>query len=675
MVNQKTKNGKYTSKRTQPLQRLPQAIRLRTIDLYLHESAKGYMRRGHEPRAVIRYMKDITHRQPSMRLMRSLQTIQGMDCFQCLRGLDHIRAWDFLKDGTFQLVRDLTFLSNLNRTVITKPQVQDDVNRRIRNLALSPSDYQPTPEDFAIVEMALGDADASTGDWLPTPTPTPSPSVDSDSSDDSDDDSGSGSPNLGVPHGNGNNGGSGTSARRPSPHLPTPDSTGSPDQQAEEDDGDEGDDEDEGSDDDDDDADDGEDHAMSFALDEDNNTETDEQALSDAEVIFTGRRRRTIVYDLTGGDPRGDSLQDPIVLADGDEEEAAGDVNEGALQHTSEDVVKNEVKDEDMKHEGEEEQSLFVEDDSRDEIPTPKDESSNTPEPQNPSAEGGDIASGVLSPDVVSEHSFSPGLAHGTPASSNGNRKSSSSGSPPLWVSPPPAPAAQGSRPNFTSPTNSARPSRPETLNTPSRSPPQQTESPNLFTSPGSNESSPSHSSSNGFSPEGFARGVLDRVQGSSPLAEGGDGTRAGSRESPIEIDEEPSSVHRTPRCNMVRRHGFQMSTSPTDMLRDMTLSSIQSRLLTSSTPQDADADQTDPNVVRQGDPRFRSPFWRQRASMESSAASGSPKRARQEREDVEMKDEDGDDDEGDKPSPKRARDSLRKDNWEPDRDGDSFME
>jgi hypothetical protein len=40
------------------------------------------------------------------------------------------------------------------------------------------------------------------------------------------------------------------------------------------------------------------------------------------------------------------------------------------------------------------------------------------------------------------------------------------------------------------------------------------------------------------------------------------------------------------------------------------------------------------------------------------------------------MKDESGDDDDdGDEPLLKRARDSLRKDHWEPDRDGDSFME
>lgn len=521
----------------------------------------------------------------------------------------------------------------------------------------SPPGYVPGPTELRVVGDALKEGFVPPQDGMPTPSPSLDSDTEDDSDSDSDDDSssGSGSPPTGSP-----NGSPGGNAMHPGPQFqapPTPESTApssGPDDDV--DMAQDADDEDDGGDDDDagdgDNENGGQDTAMSFALDAEVKSEADEQALSDAEVVITGDR--TIVHDLT----RGGSLEEAIeLITDDEEEEAAGEGSRNAGE------------------EAEEEESLFVEDDPLDRSPSPEGENNNTPEPQSPSGEGDDIASGVLSPEIVSERSFSPDLAQGTPTSSNGDRNPSASGSPSLWVFSPPGPAAQGSHPSFTSPNNAARPSRPETLSTPSRSPPQQTESPKLFTSPGSNESSPNHSSSSGFSPEAFVSGVLARVQGSSPLAGGSSGSTPGSRESPIDIDEETTSVQQTPRRSIVRRHGFQMSTSPTEMLRGMKLSSIQSRLLTSPTSPQANADQTDPNVVRQGDPHFRSPFWRQRASTESSAASGSPKRARQEREDVEMKDESSDDDNGDEPSPKRARDSLRKDHWEPDRDGDSLME
>lgn len=75
LVNEKTSNGKYVSKRTQPLLRIPQAIRLQTLEVYLQESSRKVMRRKHEPRAVIRYQKDLTHNQPNMRLMRAMRTL------------------------------------------------------------------------------------------------------------------------------------------------------------------------------------------------------------------------------------------------------------------------------------------------------------------------------------------------------------------------------------------------------------------------------------------------------------------------------------------------------------------------------------------------------------------------------------------------------------------------
>ena len=184
---------------------LPQCIRLQTLEIYIQESAPSYMRRGHDTRAVIRYMKDVTYDHADFRLFRSMRTVQGLDNLFSLRGMKYIRFRDFtmwLAKKEKVQIRDHQFLSYLNSVVTIAHNPAAHSASLINRLKPVPSSYVPTAADYCMVKWLLrrrGPAAAA-----PQLTPSPSPERDGFSpgrpgpggpGDDSDDDSGDG------PHG------------------------------------------------------------------------------------------------------------------------------------------------------------------------------------------------------------------------------------------------------------------------------------------------------------------------------------------------------------------------------------------------------------------------------------------------------------------------------------------
>lgn len=91
---------------------LPQAIRLKTIYIYIQETNSSYVRRRHETSSMVRYMEKMTRQAPNYRLCRSLRTLQGLDYLTCLRGVTDISWYDFdqwLQNRKIVPIRDFTF--------------------------------------------------------------------------------------------------------------------------------------------------------------------------------------------------------------------------------------------------------------------------------------------------------------------------------------------------------------------------------------------------------------------------------------------------------------------------------------------------------------------------------------------------------------------------------------
>ena len=119
---------------------LPEAIRLKTIKIYLPESSERYRRRRHEPSGVVGFMERITQRQPNYRMYRCLRTLQGLDYVYCLRGIKKISFWDYT---TKYHIRDTTFQLDVETTVKQPKTADDDQRSQVRNLAPLLANYDP----------------------------------------------------------------------------------------------------------------------------------------------------------------------------------------------------------------------------------------------------------------------------------------------------------------------------------------------------------------------------------------------------------------------------------------------------------------------------------------------------------------------------------------------------
>lgn len=137
---------------------LPQAIRLQTLGIWLQESSAPYMRRQYEPKALIKYMADVTKQQPNSRRLRCLRLIQGLDYLLCLRGLMQVNFWDYdrwLAEKQKKNIRDWTFAMDVNNAVQRGKRVIGKVQSQLRNLTPLVAEYSPNDEEWLALENLI----------------------------------------------------------------------------------------------------------------------------------------------------------------------------------------------------------------------------------------------------------------------------------------------------------------------------------------------------------------------------------------------------------------------------------------------------------------------------------------------------------------------------------------
>ncbi|KAL6865734.1 hypothetical protein ACO1O0_001832 [Amphichorda felina] len=155
--------GKFVSRRVEPLVYLPEAVRLKTIKVFVQETNPDYMRRRHETRAMIRHMANMTALQPNCRTTRSLRNLQGLDYIACLRGVKDISWFNFdewLVAKEIAMVRDFTFQQDImNQVSRDKSDVDHELSQWRRLTPLleqedpdSPNYYEPTNADWVVLE-------------------------------------------------------------------------------------------------------------------------------------------------------------------------------------------------------------------------------------------------------------------------------------------------------------------------------------------------------------------------------------------------------------------------------------------------------------------------------------------------------------------------------------------
>ncbi|KOS17411.1 hypothetical protein ESCO_006483 [Escovopsis weberi] len=114
------------SRRTSVVAWLSQAVRLKTLGVYLSESDPNQARRKHEPRGGD----------------------AGVDHIYCLRGLEGVTFWDFdkwLSGGNKQHpVRDFLFVVDVNSAVRRPKTREDEELSQLRNLALVLEGFEPS---------------------------------------------------------------------------------------------------------------------------------------------------------------------------------------------------------------------------------------------------------------------------------------------------------------------------------------------------------------------------------------------------------------------------------------------------------------------------------------------------------------------------------------------------
>ncbi|KAM3474161.1 hypothetical protein MY5147_004395 [Beauveria neobassiana] len=136
---------------------LPESIRLKHIEIYIRESDPFYMRRKHEPRGAIRFLKGHTITQPDFRLFRDMKTIQGGDYIWCLRGLYSMRLYDYdfyIKKGETTGLRNHNFIGLLNEVTTRQKAPEKERLAKFENLAPL-CGYLPRNHERRWVERAI----------------------------------------------------------------------------------------------------------------------------------------------------------------------------------------------------------------------------------------------------------------------------------------------------------------------------------------------------------------------------------------------------------------------------------------------------------------------------------------------------------------------------------------
>ncbi|KAI1758322.1 hypothetical protein F4782DRAFT_20832 [Xylaria castorea] len=147
------RQNKGVSLRKQPLAWFMYTSRLRTLVVHINESARFYMRRPYEMMHPSDYDKDFagdeykeddldifgmevrrTDSQPNYRKNRSLRTTQGMDFIYQLRGMKWVRFYDADAPNARRIIRDESFLQDVNNVAQRKKTDAMALKTEIENL-------------------------------------------------------------------------------------------------------------------------------------------------------------------------------------------------------------------------------------------------------------------------------------------------------------------------------------------------------------------------------------------------------------------------------------------------------------------------------------------------------------------------------------------------------------
>ena len=149
-------SSKRLNRRTMPLAWFCESSSLKTLCIHISESAKGVIRRSHEPESQKLYMKKKSSGQPNYRMTRSMRNCLGMDYIYQLRGMLWIRVYclDKEKAGTkrsLAKIRDQSFVIDVER-VATQAKVPARFEKtKLENLdPLFPvgASWGPSRQDF-----------------------------------------------------------------------------------------------------------------------------------------------------------------------------------------------------------------------------------------------------------------------------------------------------------------------------------------------------------------------------------------------------------------------------------------------------------------------------------------------------------------------------------------------
>ncbi|KAI8626443.1 hypothetical protein F5Y19DRAFT_446565 [Xylariaceae sp. FL1651] len=171
------------SLRKLPLAWLMKTSRLQTLVIHINESEKSYMRRAYEMQHEEDYYKDFANEdefledeldlfgmevrrtdiQPNYRKYRSLRTVQGMDFVYQLRGMKWVRFYDSNAGGSRTMVKDWSFVQDVNNQVTMKKSDSMALRTEIENLQplTGLEDFEPSDEIMELVKRLYDDTSLS----------------------------------------------------------------------------------------------------------------------------------------------------------------------------------------------------------------------------------------------------------------------------------------------------------------------------------------------------------------------------------------------------------------------------------------------------------------------------------------------------------------------------------
>lgn len=153
-----------------PLMWLRECLRLRTLVIFVSETAKSSIRRPWEPQSHIQMMQRNTSGQPNARMTRSMRSLLGLDYILTLRGLKWIKFYDVDmlavgKGRSHSQIRDQSFVRDVSNSITQgKVPAQAKKCRLDRLDRLFPrGGWEPTQADFAALTAIYGSTSRTGG--------------------------------------------------------------------------------------------------------------------------------------------------------------------------------------------------------------------------------------------------------------------------------------------------------------------------------------------------------------------------------------------------------------------------------------------------------------------------------------------------------------------------------